>query len=199
MGLVGYSRKMADIESIRITNSATVDTSTTIAPPAHPAPLRSVHTSSFAQILDRQEMSLAVSTYQAGKLVLLRPEASQSGPVLNTHFRILRSQWVLPGSEDDLPWARRARFGSSTTYRRWGANLIYPNLPHVAMQFSFLAAVNSPAMCKFTRWPGYRKTMSSRHRNRGVSQNFGSSIRGFRVWPRGAINIALFHVGSRHL
>jgi uncharacterized protein (TIGR03032 family) len=56
-------------------------------------PLRSVHTNSFAQILDQLKVSLAVTTYQAGKLVLLRPQL-RSGrpgeaavPVLNTHFR----------------------------------------------------------------------------------------------------------------
>jgi uncharacterized protein (TIGR03032 family) len=41
----------------------------------------------MAEILNRLGTSLAVSTYQAGKLVLLRPEARETGPVLNTHFR----------------------------------------------------------------------------------------------------------------
>jgi uncharacterized protein (TIGR03032 family) len=48
-----------------------------------PPPLRSVHTSSFPALLDEQGLSLLVSTYQAGKLVMLRPD----GKVLNTHFR----------------------------------------------------------------------------------------------------------------
>jgi len=48
-----------------------------------PAPLRSVHTSSFPQLLARLKASIAVSTYQAGKLVFLRGD----GKVLNTHFR----------------------------------------------------------------------------------------------------------------
>ena len=56
------------------------------APKSEP-PLRSVHTTSFAQILNRLGISLAVTTYQAGKLVLLRPEPRADGPVLNTHFR----------------------------------------------------------------------------------------------------------------
>ncbi|BBO32815.1 TIGR03032 family protein [Lacipirellula parvula] len=46
-------------------------------------PLRSVHTVSFAKILNELASSLLVSTYQAGKLVLLRNE----GGLLNTHFR----------------------------------------------------------------------------------------------------------------
>jgi uncharacterized protein (TIGR03032 family) len=60
------------------------------AAPAAPAepPLRSVHTNTFAQILDRQGASIAVTTYQAGKLVLLRAEHHADGhPVVNTHFR----------------------------------------------------------------------------------------------------------------
>ncbi|TWT57513.1 hypothetical protein KOR42_08740 [Thalassoglobus neptunius] len=45
--------------------------------------LRSVHTSSVPEILDQLKSSLLVTTYQAGKVILLR---NQDG-VLNTHFR----------------------------------------------------------------------------------------------------------------
>src|SRR5436190_21231218 len=48
-----------------------------------PSPLRSVHTTNFPAILDQLRSSLAVTTYQAGKLVLLRSD----GGVINTHFR----------------------------------------------------------------------------------------------------------------
>lgn len=48
-------------------------------------PLRSSHTSSFPQILDQIRASVMVTTYQAGKLVVLRNDAG----VLNTHFRNL--------------------------------------------------------------------------------------------------------------
>jgi uncharacterized protein (TIGR03032 family) len=47
-------------------------------------PLRSVHTSNLPEILAQLGITLLVSTYQAGKLVLLR---SENG-VLNTHFRV---------------------------------------------------------------------------------------------------------------
>jgi uncharacterized protein (TIGR03032 family) len=47
-------------------------------------PLRSVHTSNLPEILDQLGISLLVTTYQAGKLVMLRPEQG----VLNTHFRL---------------------------------------------------------------------------------------------------------------
>lgn len=46
-------------------------------------PLRSVHTSSFPHLLDHLGASVLVTTYQAGKLVVLRADNG----VLNTHFR----------------------------------------------------------------------------------------------------------------
>ncbi len=48
-----------------------------------PEPLRSIHTSNIPEILDHFGISVMVTTYQAGRLVILR---SQNG-VLNTHFR----------------------------------------------------------------------------------------------------------------
>jgi uncharacterized protein (TIGR03032 family) len=53
-------------------------------PPAgEAAPLRSLHTSSFPALLQELGLSVLVTTYQAGKLVVLRAD----GGVLNTHFR----------------------------------------------------------------------------------------------------------------
>jgi uncharacterized protein (TIGR03032 family) len=52
------------------------------APAADP-PLRSVHTTSLPQILAEAGASVLVTTYQAGKLVILRNDHG----VLNTHFR----------------------------------------------------------------------------------------------------------------
>jgi len=46
--------------------------------------LASVHTTSLAQLLRHFGVSLAVTTYQAGKLILARAE----GEVVNTHFRV---------------------------------------------------------------------------------------------------------------
>src|SRR5690606_23191578 len=45
--------------------------------------LSSVHTTNFPDLLRRLRGCLLVSTYQAGKLVILRPD----GPSINTHFR----------------------------------------------------------------------------------------------------------------
>ncbi len=47
-------------------------------------PLRSIHTSNFPQILNQLGISLVVSTYQAGKLIVIRAD----GDVINTHFRL---------------------------------------------------------------------------------------------------------------
>jgi uncharacterized protein (TIGR03032 family) len=48
-----------------------------------PPPLRSIHTTSFPHALAEIASSVLVTTYQAGKLVVLRND----GGVLNTHFR----------------------------------------------------------------------------------------------------------------
>src|SRR5215207_375944 len=48
-----------------------------------PTPLRAVHTANFPALLRQLGASLLVTTYQAGKLVLLRDE----GDHLNTHYR----------------------------------------------------------------------------------------------------------------
>lgn len=52
--------------------------------PPQPEPMRSVHTSNFPEILNHFGMSVLVTTYQAGRLVVLRND----GGVLNTHFRL---------------------------------------------------------------------------------------------------------------
>jgi uncharacterized protein (TIGR03032 family) len=56
----------------------------TAQPNANP-PLHSQHTASFPPILEQFGISLAISTYQTGHLVLLR----RQGTAINTHFRSL--------------------------------------------------------------------------------------------------------------
>ncbi|MEM7343376.1 MAG: TIGR03032 family protein [Chloroflexota bacterium] len=51
-------------------------------PEANKAPLRSVHTTNFPEILSQLGITLVVSTYQAGRVVLLRADDG----VINTHF-----------------------------------------------------------------------------------------------------------------
>ena len=63
-----------------------------------PPPLRSVHTESFPLILAKMRSSLAVTTYQAGKLVFLRPQEGK----LNTHFRAIHSPMGLAANHQIL-------------------------------------------------------------------------------------------------
>src|SRR5947209_285042 len=51
------------------------------------APLRAAHTANFPALLRQLGASLLVTTYQAGKLVLVRDE----GDRLNTHFRAFQA------------------------------------------------------------------------------------------------------------
>ena len=82
-------------------------------------PLRSVHTATFPALLDQYGISLLVTTYQAGKLVMLRAE----GDHLNTHFRAFQARWAWPSTATAWPSAPPCRSGSSTTSRRWPAKL----------------------------------------------------------------------------
>jgi uncharacterized protein (TIGR03032 family) len=53
---------------------------------SQPEPMRSVHTSNFPHILSQLGISLVISTYQAGKLIILRAD----GEYINTHFRMFQ-------------------------------------------------------------------------------------------------------------
>lgn len=63
-----------------------------------PLPLGSVHTSNFSAILDELDVSVLVTTYQAGKLVMLRPD----GERLNTNFRSFSTPMGLAVDGDRL-------------------------------------------------------------------------------------------------
>lgn len=78
--------------------------------------LASVHTTNFPKILDQLGISLVVSTYQAGKLVLLR---SDDG-VINTHFRAFKKPMGLA--------ATREKLALGTAYQIWDLR----NVPVVA-------------------------------------------------------------------
>lgn len=62
------------------------------------SPLRSVHTTNFPAILQQLGISLVVSTYQAGKVILVRPD----GESLNTHFRLFNRPMGLAGDREKL-------------------------------------------------------------------------------------------------
>src|SRR5439155_23857033 len=56
-------------------------------PAEDPGPLHAAHTPNFPTLLRQLGASLLVTTYQAGKLVMVRDE----GDHLNTHYRAFKS------------------------------------------------------------------------------------------------------------
>jgi uncharacterized protein (TIGR03032 family) len=81
-----------------------------------PSPLRSVHTTTFPAILEQLGSSLLVTTYQAGKLVVLRSDAG----VINTHFRAFNKPMGMA--------VARGRLGIGTAVDVWE----FRNVPAVA-------------------------------------------------------------------
>ncbi len=75
--------------------------------PAAPTSLRAVHTPNFPALLRRSGASLLVTTYQAGKLVMVRDEGTQ----LNTHFRSFQAPMGLA--------LHRDRLAIGTTFQVW--------------------------------------------------------------------------------
>jgi uncharacterized protein (TIGR03032 family) len=60
--------------------------------------LRSVYTSNLPEILDKLNISLVVSTYQAGKIVMIRND----GGTINTHFRNFQKPMGIAAHRHDL-------------------------------------------------------------------------------------------------
>jgi uncharacterized protein (TIGR03032 family) len=74
-----------------------------------PTPLRAVHTPNFPALLRQLSASLLVTTYQAGKLVLLRDE----GDHLNTHYRTFKAPMGLALADGG------AKLALGTTLQVW--------------------------------------------------------------------------------
>ena len=74
-----------------------------------PQPLRAVHTPNFPALLRQLGASLLVTTYQAGKLVMLRDE----GDHLNTHYRTFEAPMGLALADGG------AKFAIGTTIQVW--------------------------------------------------------------------------------
>lgn len=88
------------------------------AAPTSP-PLASVHTTSLPALLQRLGVTLAVTTYQAGKLILVRADEGKA----NTHFRTFQQPMGLA--------LRGRRLAIGTLTRIWE----YVNQPAVAPKF----------------------------------------------------------------
>ena len=80
------------------------------------SPLRSVHTASMPKLLEHAASSLLVSTYQAGKLVIVRENEGK----LNTHFRVYNRPMGLASD------GGRMALGTAYTVE------YYRNMPEVA-------------------------------------------------------------------
>jgi uncharacterized protein (TIGR03032 family) len=81
-----------------------------------PAPLRAVHTPNFPELLRQFGASLLITTYQAGKLVIVRDE----GDHLNAHFRVFQAPMGMALHGD--------RLAIGTTIQVWE----FVNVPAVA-------------------------------------------------------------------
>src|SRR5262245_42409802 len=103
---------------------------TTLTPPANsapapsrngtagPGPLMAAHTPNFPALLRRLGASLLVTTYQAGKFVVVRDEGEQ----LNTHYRAFPSPMGLALADGG------SRLAIGTTTQVWE----YRDVPSVA-------------------------------------------------------------------
>lgn len=127
-----------------------------------PSPLRSVHTASFPALLNDLRSSVAVTTYQAGRLVLLRA----CGDMLNTHFELLPMPMGLAahggqlavGTKAQVRWYRNSP--SAARRRAEGCDACFiPGLTHftgnisiheVAWAGNELWAVNTRFSCLCT-------------------------------------------------
>ena len=104
-----------------MTDDAPITDPTAEAPAAdapQPDPLRSVYTSTLGDILQQTGISLAVSTYQAGKVILVRYDPETE--TVNTHFRAFAKPMGIAADA-----ARLAIGGTNTVW-------YYRNMPAVA-------------------------------------------------------------------
>ena len=134
-----------------MTTAALVDEPTLETTPAktgvEPTPLRAVHTANFPTLLRQLGASLLVTTYQAGKLVMVRDE----GDHLNAHFRGFQAPMGMALSGGRLAPGPRCRSGSLSMSQPWppGWNRRVGTTPA-----SCPAPATSPATSRATRWPG---------------------------------------------
>ncbi len=106
--------------------------------PSSPPPLRSVHTESFPALLEELGASLLVTTYQAGKLVILRAD----GKHVNTHFCGFQAPMGLALEGD--------RLAIGTTWQIWE----YHNVPAVAARLAPPGRHDACFLPRSSHWTG---------------------------------------------
>jgi len=84
-----------------------------------PEPLRSIHTTTFPALLKQLNISVVVSTYQAGKVVILRADEGQ----LNTHFRMFDKPMGLAVNQQRLAIGAR-----TTIWDMWNIPAVAPKV-----------------------------------------------------------------------
>ncbi len=140
-----------------------------------------MHTPNFPSLLRQLGASLLVTTYQAGKLVMVRDE----GDHLNTHFRGFQAPMGMALSGD--------RLAVGTKIQVWE----FVDVPAVTAKLGTARAARRPASCparatsraisRSTRWPGAPATSS------------GSSTPGSRASARSTARPASRRGGGRRL
>ena len=101
------------------------------APQSEETDLRSVHTSYLPDLFQQLQISLIVSTYQAGKAIVVRNDNG----TLNTHFRTFSKPMGIVTDQNSLT------IGSANTV--WE----YRNMPAVAKKLEPTRVSTTPAIC----------------------------------------------------
>ena len=112
--------------------------------------LHSVHTSNLPELFEQFQISLIVSTYQAGKAIVVRNDNG----TLNTHFRTFAKPMGIVADQD------RLTIGGANTV--WD----YRNIPAVAKKLEPQVST-TPAICRavFMHWR-YRHPRARARRQR---------------------------------
>jgi len=97
--------------------------------PVEAGPLRAAHTPNFPNLLRQFGASLLVTTYQAGKLVMVRAE----GDHLNTHFRTFKAPMGLALTDGG------AKFAIGTSLQVWE----FRDVPNVARRMEPIGKYDS--------------------------------------------------------
>ena len=144
------------------------------------ADLRSVHTSNLPELFEQLGISLIVSTYQAGKAIVVR---SDNG-TLNTHFRTFAKPMGIVADHTRLTIG-----GANTVWE-------YRNMPAVAKSWSRREST-TPAICRAAFMSPATSTSTSL---RGMATtSSGWSTPASAVSARSTPSIVSIRAGARRL
>jgi hypothetical protein len=158
-------------------------------PSAEPPLLRSIHTTNFGPLLGELGVSLLVTTYQAGKLVVLRQNAQGA---LNTHFRSFGRPMGLAAAGDRLAVGTALEVWELHNLPAVARNLepagshdacFLPRLAHVTggVQVHEMAWVPRPQAPASPTWAARSKTVIGWSGSAGMAGNLQKSWRHLRA------------------